>query len=44
MAQPEALAEVWRGPFLESHHLGHAVICDGTGQITEAWGDRQAVV
>ena len=44
MAQPEALAEVWRGPFLESHHLGHAVICDGTGQITEAWGDPQAVV
>jgi L-asparaginase II len=35
---------VWRGPFAESLHLGHAVICDGGGQIVEAWGDPDAVV
>ncbi|MGJ8603079.1 MAG: asparaginase [Marivita sp.] len=44
MAQPASLAEVWRGPFQESHHVGHAVICDGTGQIVDAWGDATAVV
>ena len=44
MAHPVSLAEVWRGPFLESHHSGHAVICDGSGQIVSAWGDPDAVV
>lgn len=44
MAQPASLAEVWRGPFHESHHLGHALICDGSGQIMSAWGDPDAVV
>lgn len=44
MAQPAPLAEIWRGPFLESVHLGHAVIVDGAGQIVEAWGDPSAVV
>lgn len=44
MGQPASLAEVWRGPFHESHHLGHAVICDGSGQIIAAWGDPDAVV
>ncbi|MFA8384830.1 MAG: asparaginase [Pelagibaca sp.] len=44
MAHPVSLAEVWRGPFLESHHSGHAVICDGSGQIVSAWGDPEAVV
>lgn len=39
-----ALCEIWRGPFAESHHLGHAVICDDTGQIVEAWGDPDAIV
>lgn len=38
------LAEVWRGPFLESVHLGHAVVCDDTGQIVHSWGDPNAVV
>lgn len=41
---PAVLAEVWRGPFLESQHLGHAVICDASGGIVEAWGDPDAVV
>ena len=26
------------------HHIGHAVICDGSGQIVSAWGDPDAVV
>ena len=34
MTGPVPLAEIWRGAFLESLHLGHAVICDGTGQIS----------
>lgn len=44
MANAAPLAEVWRGPFLESHHSGHAVICDGSGGIVAAWGDPEAVV
>jgi L-asparaginase II len=43
MRKPAAMAEVWRGPLLESRHLGHAVICDDTGQIVEAWGDPDHV-
>lgn len=38
------LAEVWRGPFLESAHQGHAVVCDETGQIVQAWGVPEAMV
>lgn len=37
-------AEIWRGPFLESVHTGHAVICDSSGQIMQAWGDPERVV
>ncbi len=44
MANAVPLVEIWRGPFLESVHAGHAVICDDTGQIVEAWGDPEAVV
>ncbi|SHH54814.1 asparaginase [Marivita hallyeonensis] len=44
MAEAAVLAEVWRGPFMESVHTGHAVICDGSGQIVAAWGDPDAVV
>ncbi|KMK65613.1 asparaginase [Puniceibacterium sp. IMCC21224] len=40
---PAPLAEIWRGPFAESLHLGHAVICDAGGEIVEAWGDPEAV-
>ncbi|MCM2562827.1 asparaginase [Lutimaribacter sp. EGI FJ00015] len=38
------MVELWRGPFLESMHRGHAVICDDTGQIVQAWGNPEAVV
>lgn len=37
-------AEIWRGPFLESVHSGHAVICDASGGIMDAWGDPDLVV
>ena len=38
------LVEIWRGPFLESVHAGHAVVCDASGDIVECWGDPGAVV
>lgn len=44
MGRPEPLAEIWRGPFLESVHKGHAVICDAGGDIVRAWGDPQALI
>lgn len=44
MTAPAPFAEIWRGPFLESVHSGHAVICDGTGQIVDAWGDPDLTV
>lgn len=40
----EKLIEVHRGPFEESNHYGHAVICDGSGEVLEAWGDADAVI
>jgi len=43
MAQPQAMAEIWRGGILESVHPGHAVICDGAG-VVQAWGDPDAVI
>ncbi len=43
-ASPEILVEIHRGTVVESVHAGHAVICDGTGQIVQAWGDPGAVV
>ncbi len=44
MTQPVPFLEIWRGGYLESQHLGHAVVCDATGQIVEAWGDPEAVI
>lgn len=44
MTKPAPFAEIWRGPFLESVHSGHAVICDERGQIVQAWGDPWLVV
>lgn len=39
MTDPVPLVEIWRGPLAESVHRGHAVICDDTGRIVEAWGN-----
>jgi L-asparaginase II len=44
MTQAVPLTEIWRGPRPESVHLGHAVICDASGGIVEAWGNAQEVV
>ncbi|MHC0051935.1 asparaginase [Actibacterium sp. D379-3] len=44
MANAVPMVEVWRGPFQESLHLGHAVICDASGGIVQAWGDPDAVI
>lgn len=44
MSAPVPMAEIWRGPFLESVHLGHAVVCDASGEIVQAWGDPNAIV
>ncbi|WP_425044364.1 asparaginase [Primorskyibacter sp. S87] len=43
-SQPVPMVEVWRGDFLESMHLGHAVICNDSGQILRSWGDPNAVI
>ncbi len=44
MANPVAMTEVWRGDILESVHLGHAVVCDTSGNIVQAWGDPDQVI
>lgn len=44
MTQAIQMTEIWRGPFLESVHPGHAVICDASGEIVQAWGDPDLVV
>ncbi len=44
MTQPVAMCEIWRGSLLESLHLGHAVICDDTGQVVQSWGDPEALI
>lgn len=38
------MVELWRGGRLESLHRGHAVICDASGAIVEAWGDPGAII
>ncbi len=44
MTEPVPMTELWRGQLLESLHRGHAAICDGTGQVVQAWGDPHAVI
>ena len=44
MSIPYPMCEAWRGPVLENVHLGHAVVCDATGDIVQAWGDPNAVM
>jgi L-asparaginase II len=38
------LVEIHRGGMVESQHYGHAVICDGAGEVVQSWGDPRAVV
>ncbi|MEM6579363.1 MAG: asparaginase [Pseudomonadota bacterium] len=44
MTRAVPLTEIWRGPIVESLHLGHAMICDHEGHLVEAWGDPDAIV
>lgn len=44
MTHPVPMAEIWRGPLLESLHSGHAVICDDRGGIVRSWGDPETVI
>ncbi|NRB04977.1 MAG: asparaginase [Rhodobacteraceae bacterium] len=44
MSQPVAMAEVWRGPILESVHMGHAVVCGADGSVEQVWGDPNALI
>lgn len=44
MSSAVAMIEVWRGEFLEAIHRGHAVVCDGSGQIVAAWGDPEKII
>ncbi|MCR8724784.1 asparaginase [Frigidibacter sp. ROC022] len=44
MAQPVAMATLWRGKMPESQHLGHAVVVGADGGIVQAWGDPGAVI
>ncbi|MEJ6404114.1 asparaginase [Yoonia sp. 2307UL14-13] len=44
MTQPVDLVEVWRGDLMECVHQGHAVVCDGSGDVVAAWGDPTALI
>ncbi|PSL16575.1 asparaginase [Shimia abyssi] len=44
MTKAVPMIESWRGAFLENTHLGHAVVCNTSGEIVESWGDPNAVV
>ena len=44
MTNPAPLTEIWRGALMESHHTGHAVICDAQGEIVMAWGDPEKTI
>ncbi len=44
MTQPVDMVEIWRGSVLESQHMGHAVVCDTSGQVVDAWGDLELVM
>jgi L-asparaginase II len=44
MTHPVTMIEIWRGDFLESQHMGHAVVCNADGEVIEAWGDPEKVI
>ncbi|MEY8829597.1 asparaginase [Sedimentitalea sp. XS_ASV28] len=44
MTDPVPMTEIWRASLLESVHMGHAVICDDSGQIVRAWGNPDVVI
>ena len=38
------LAEIWRGPILETVHRGAVAVCRPDGELVEAWGDASRVI
>ena len=44
MGKAVPMVELWRGGLLESTHSGHAVLCDESGQIVQAWGDPDRII
>ena len=36
-------AEVWRGPAVESVHLGAAAVANARGEVIYGWGDTSLV-
>ena len=44
MTKPVQMAELWRNGFLESTHLGHAVVVGPGGHVTQAWGDADLAI
>jgi len=43
-AASPVMAEVWRGPIVESQHRGRAVVADAAGRVVACWGDAEAPV
>lgn len=44
MTQPVPMIEIWRGSILESQHMGHACVCDASGEVIERWGNPELVI
>lgn len=44
MTDTTILAEIWRGPILESVHRGTVVVCRPDGEVVDAWGDHERVI
>ena len=44
MTPPHPLTEVIRGPFLESVHNGHVVICNHKGEVVQSWGNPDQLI
>ena len=44
MSVAAPMADVFRGQFLESVHLGHAVVANAKGEVIRAWGDPEQVI
>jgi len=38
------MVELWRGGWMESRHLGHAVVWHATGGLVESWGNPAEVI
>lgn len=44
MTSAVPMAEIYRGSFLESVHLGHAVIARASGEVVETFGDPDQII